>query len=358
MGLILVYVVGYVIFVDSGYQGTSPVVGTVNVKFKNPALQNNTGTPFLWDSVDLVVPPMEANAAFITTNSHITKFQKQGLWLDPDTKCGTDNTCTEGTYVEYGILTGRCANLTGFGMRCELFGWGPVEQNSAATPEGVLTHTAESTLFIRCSVNFPSYKILESNYAEGYVEGQNGFTVAQLLEKAQTTFDDCAQFGAIISVTVSWECAFDPWSNPCVAKFEATRIDTASEKSKGFNFRYAHSYYLSPDGTTENAVRYRDLFKAYGIRFFFNVAGEGRRFSIVPLLVNIGSGMALLAVATIITDLLAMYLFPGHEMYAKAKYKYLEVNGRSISESSEEETSGRDYVDQSLSRPSETSKLY
>ena len=38
----------------------------------------------------------------------------------------------------------------------------------------------------------------------------------------------------------------------------------------------------------------RTLFKAYGIRFIVEVRGEGRKFHILPTMLNIGSGLALL----------------------------------------------------------------
>ncbi len=38
--------------------------------------------------------------------------------------------------------------------------------------------------------------------------------------------------------------------------------------------------------------------KLYGLRFLFILSGEGKKFDIVPTLVNLGSGLALLSVAT------------------------------------------------------------
>jgi len=47
-----------------------------------------------------------------------------------------------------------------------------------------------------------------------------------------------------------------------------------------------------------NGTLYRDLFKAYGIRFIIKVSGEAGKFAIVPLLLNIGSGVGLLAIVS------------------------------------------------------------
>jgi len=47
-----------------------------------------------------------------------------------------------------------------------------------------------------------------------------------------------------------------------------------------------------------NGTLYRDLFKAYGIRFIIKVSGEAGKFAVVPLLLNIGSGVGLLAIVS------------------------------------------------------------
>jgi len=53
-----------------------------------------------------------------------------------------------------------------------------------------------------------------------------------------------------------------------------------------------------------NGRLYRDLFKAYGIRFIIKVSGQAGKFAIVPLLLNIGSGIGLLAIVSLLLLLL------------------------------------------------------
>jgi len=48
---------------------------------------------------------------------------------------------------------------------------------------------------------------------------------------------------------------------------------------------------------------YRDLVKAFGIRFIIKVTGTAGRFYIIPLLLNIGSGIGLLAIVSMSTVL-------------------------------------------------------
>jgi len=57
---------------------------------------------------------------------------------------------------------------------------------------------------------------------------------------------------------------------------------------------------------------------------FFLLSGEGRKFSVVPLIINIGSGLALLTVATVISDLITLYCLPGKKFYNKVKYEHVD----------------------------------
>lgn len=47
-----------------------------------------------------------------------------------------------------------------------------------------------------------------------------------------------------------------------------------------------------------NGTQYRDLYKAYGIRFLVFVTGKARKFDFIPLTMNIGSGLALLGIVS------------------------------------------------------------
>lgn len=87
----------------------------------------------------------------------------------------------------------------------------------------------------------------------------------------------------------------------------------------GFNFRYANYYYLQDPNST--LVEHRDLYKVYGLRFLYLVSGIGYRFAFVPLFINIGSGIALLSVATVISDVITLYLLPGRRFYNQVKYE-------------------------------------
>lgn len=80
-----------------------------------------------------------------------------------------------------------------------------------------------------------------------------------------------------------------------------------------FLFRYANFYYV-------NNTQHRDLIKAYGIRFILSVQSKAGKFDIIPLTMNVGSGLALLGISTLICDFLVLYCLKGRQKYSSAKY--------------------------------------
>ncbi|XP_015762405.1 PREDICTED: P2X purinoceptor 4-like [Acropora digitifera] len=50
---------------------------------------------------------------------------------------------------------------------------------------------------------------------------------------------------------------------------------------------------------------------------------QGGKFNIVPLLVNIGSGLALLGIATVFCDIVVLYVVKGKTYYRTQKYQYV-----------------------------------
>ncbi|KAL6042306.1 hypothetical protein STEG23_012792 [Scotinomys teguina] len=78
-------------------------------------------------------------------------------------------------------------------------------------------------------------------------------------------------------------------------------------------------YYRDLTGTEQ-----RTLIKAYGIRFDIIVFGKAGKFDIIPTMINIGSGLALLGVATVLCDVIVLYCMKKRYYYRDKKYKYVE----------------------------------
>ena len=321
--LIFIYVVIYVIIIEKGYNGSSPIEGYTYTKLKGSSLQNDTyGNILVWDATDIVNPPMESDAIFVTTNSLVTYNQSRGLYPDTATPCP----CEKGVTLEHGVETGTCTNVTDSESYCQIYGWGPVEDDITAASTTVLNSVQNFTMFVRCSVVFSRYKIRDDNLLGGNLTmGYNEFYVSDFIKNAGSTWDDVATTGAIIATTISWNCEFNPWSPDCEPQFKFFRLDQSNSFSPGFNYRYGHYYYLPNQNDTTQATQYRDLFKVYGVRIVFLLAGQGHKFSIIPLMLNLASGLALLTIATIISDVLTLYILPNSKRYRSAKIKAVEA---------------------------------
>jgi P2X purinoceptor 4 len=318
--IIIAYVALYAIYYQRGYQDSDTPIGSTSLKVKGSAYSLNGTDLMVWDAQDVVYPPKETDALFITTNYWQTIGQTRGICdgVDQSEKCP----CSSLTPTLNGVEVGTCNNATNF---CQLYAWCPVENEPKGNTQNILTGSENFSVFMRVSVKFPVYNILRTNVAGSTLtNGTNLFYVKELLSLAKYTISDVQETGGVFIVQVNWNCDFDK-SAPCNPDpVRVFRIDQFEEPtaSTGFNFRYTYHYYLPNE--TGSLVEYRDLYKVYGVRFIFLTSGIGRKFSIVPLFINIGSGLALLSVATIISDTIALYLLPKRQFYRQVKYEEVE----------------------------------
>lgn len=90
-----------------------------------------------------------------------------------------------------------------------------------------------------------------------------------------------------------------------------------SKISRGYNFRYSNNYF---DGDTEM----RQQIKAYGILFIITVDAKAAAFRIIPTFQTIGSGLALLSIATIVCDVFVLYLHKKKVFFREHKYEQVK----------------------------------
>ncbi|KAL3856151.1 hypothetical protein ACJMK2_010939, partial [Sinanodonta woodiana] len=146
------------------------------------------------------------------------------------------------------------------------------------------------------------------------------FILSDIVSLAGERYDDMAQKGGVIQIVIQWDCNLDYSQDECNPAYTFRRLDTKDDiVSPGYNFRYAH-FYKDAVGTES-----RTLYKAYGIRFIITVQGRAGKFNFVPLMLNVGSGLALLSIATILCDIVVLYILKARSIYREKKY--LEVIG-------------------------------
>ncbi|XP_071454167.1 P2X purinoceptor 4a-like [Hetaerina americana] len=92
--------------------------------------------------------------------------------------------------------------------------------------------------------------------------------------------------GAIMTFKINWDCNLNyDFDEYCIPKYTIRRLDKANLNDfEGWNFRYAYQHELDR----------RTLLKVYGVKFTVEVNAMGQRFSFLPTMINIGTGLALM----------------------------------------------------------------
>nr|XP_057943766.1 P2X purinoceptor 1 isoform X2 [Doryrhamphus excisus] len=340
---VLAYIIGWVFIYEKGYQSTDTAVSSVFTKMKGVGYTNVTGDERVWDVADYVFPPQGDSSFVVMTNYIITEGQKMGTCPELTGKhnCSSDADCEGGTFKRQ--MTGVCVNAT---KTCEVLAWCPVE-NDHSIPDPPLLMSAENyTLFIKNSVTFPIFGVTRSNLVEGIDAAYISkclhhskeaplcpiFRLGDIVKESGFNFQTIAKVGGAIGIVVDWTCNFDVDVKHCKPTYNfhglygnPAETDKA-RASVGYNFRYAKHY-------MEDKVQKRTLLKVFGIRIDIIVQSLARKFDIIPTLTAIGSGVGIFGVATVVCDLVLLYLLPKREFYKNMKFKYTDTHAQTDSES-------------------------
>ncbi|XP_071180604.1 P2X purinoceptor 4-like isoform X1 [Mytilus edulis] len=341
--IIIGYVIGYAIVYKKGYQENDAVQSAVTTKLKGVVYVNQSQYPdittFVWDVAEYVVPPQENNAFFVITNLIETPKQTIGICIeDPKvlgSNCTTSSQCPTGKVLPAGngVLTGECNTTAGL---CLIRAWCPVENGAAKAPDPpALLGSKDFTVFIKNNIQFPKFKVKRRNLLDFFNDSMLAscrfnlnhpadqycpiFILNDIVSLTGSSYKEMALLGGVIEIQIQWNCNLDLSVSECVPKYKFRRLDSSDYKiSKGYNFRYAKYY-------KENDVEFRTLFKAYGIKFILSVTGEAGKFNFEPFMINVGSGLALLSIATVVCDIVVLYFLKARSLYKDKKY--LQVVG-------------------------------
>lgn len=338
---IIGYIIGWVFVSKKGYQETDESIqSSVITKLKGVSVTNTSESGVLvWGPEDYVIPPQGEAVLFVVTNFLETPNQKLGLCAESskvlDGHCQTDADCKEGLTVTsgHGVMTGQCissdVNSTG---TCEIYGWCPVEKRYKPHRPALLANSENFTIYIKNFIQFPKFLFSKSNVLETsddlylkkckYDEKLHPycpiFRLGDITKRAGYNFQDMAIYGGSVGIMIDWDCDLDKGYSKCHPQYYFTRLDTSiSNKSiaMGFNFRHTR-YYKTNAGET-----YRSLFKVYGVRFNIMVHGKAGKFSIIPTVINVGSGLALMGAGAFFCDVVLLYLMKQSTSYRERKFE-------------------------------------
>ncbi|XP_056140315.1 P2X purinoceptor 1 [Lampris incognitus] len=339
---VLAYIIGWVFIYEKGYQSTDTAVSSVFTKMKGVGYTNVDGNERVWDVADYVFPPQGDSSFVVMTNYIITEGQMMGKCPELPGKhhCKSDADCEEGTFKRagHGHMTGVCVNDT---RTCELLTWCPIEDDRNIPDPPLLISAENYTLFIKNSVTFPLFGVTRSNLVESVDASYIGkclhdadnaplcpiFRLGDIVRLSGFNFDTIARVGGAIGIVVDWTCNLDLDVKHCKPKYNfhglygnPGEMDKA-RASVGYNFRYARHY-------MEDKQQKRTLLKVFGIRIEIIVQSLARKFDIIPTLTAIGSGVGIFGVATVVCDLVLLYLLPKRNFYKNMKFKYTDVQAQ------------------------------
>lgn len=313
---------------EKGYQEYEDLVGTVSLKVKG--VGESAADGLVYDSEDLVRPPIESDAVFITASQIVTSQERGVTEADKysgmnknyhcDHTAPTQPNCTEGLVTANGITTGDC----GESDMCMVRAWEPLE-NSA--DEEKLLGVDKFTIYAKADITFPSFGYKFTNSPNGTSDDTNTYSVKDILTACNTTYADILKqkkVGAIIVASFKYDCDLNNDKETCVPEVEFERLDgNNGPDTTGFNYRYQSKK------ITDTGNETRKLYKLNGIRIVFQLYGKAGKFSIIPLLLALGSGIGLLSVSTVVCDFMLEYVTEAKDKYTHYKFTAVkEPDGR------------------------------
>lgn len=300
LGMVLFYVVIYVMIIKKQYLDFEKSNGFIMTKVVNPSYANET-IPF--DVFDSVINPGESGAMFVPTRVLVTRGQSQkGYCENPGYPCKADEECDTGDEMS----EGKCSN-----KMCKRRGWCPTQAPGGESTEVFKIDASRYDLWFQGKVLF--HKFMKDIGNTGDIapiyypnDNANTYPVHDILWKAGVQLDDIWKDGAVLLVSVVFDC--DLQAERCMTRIESATIDATT----GFNFKKA--YYYEEDGEMK-----RDAYWFYGIRMVVFATGMGKAPSVAQVVLQFSQAIALLACSSAVADMFLQYVVPERNHYIAEK---------------------------------------
>jgi P2X purinoceptor 4 len=234
-----------------------------------------------------------------------------------------------------GPNVGTCNNET---KTCDIRAWCPTEyENETITHSAPLIDASNFTVLIKNSIRYPALlpndrkrNILPVDEGTNYLRKCNFSTnsyenlycpimslqyIVDNIVHSDQDFTELSILGGVVGIEIRWDCDLDWKLKHCNPKYTFRRLDDPNVGvSPGFNFRFANYY-------VEDGAQARTLYKAYGILFKVVTIGKGGMFDFTTLVLKIGSMIALLGIAVVVSDVIVLYVLKKRNFYKQNKYQ-------------------------------------
>ncbi|TNV72523.1 hypothetical protein FGO68_gene6281 [Halteria grandinella] len=223
---------------------------------------------------------------FIATEIQVTERQVLGeCECEGDWECGEGGKCLESGY-------------------CEGLGWCPSNLNEKATKKYTIVNITQELQIEYFNVIqfgtdkdeediiYQTYKRPNENiyYPEAF---SNALNITSLIEPGLNLSK-----GALFNLDFEYTCNLqEPFCDPYIT---LTKYSSLNEEHATF-IEDSVTYYT-------NGTQYRDYYRYTGIRLLPTVRGEGKRLSIPAVILQVSSALALLSIATTISDVIMLNL--------------------------------------------------
>jgi len=259
------------------------------------------------------------DAIFMPTRVLITRDQQLSNCADPDEPCSTNSDCGD----EPPLSTGQCVH--GFCVKqswCNASGAtyassarrDPFSGAARSTNEEVIGHMPPNlNLTIISSITFPDLGTGEILSTEDESrQAKIRWNMSSVLQRAQLDPNEAKRNGAVLGITIQWDCndLFD--ESDCVPHLLATQL----AEGEPYMVTWANYYRR---GTGANEVLLRDLYQARGLRMLLSAEGTGERIDPLQLGIQLFVMLALFPIAANLADAIMTQVFSERRHYREYK---------------------------------------
>ena len=252
--LVLGYVVGMRVILERSYNSIEKSYGIIGARLNGTTHMQLGGSSVPHDVASLT-HVQEGDAIFLPTRIVTTHEQRLGNCTSPDEPCSVDSDCP----VDPPLAAGLCTQ-----GHCQVHQWcnagGATSQRAdpftgvsgSATEEVIdAASFASLRLVVISTIQFPTLgrSVLSTEDAER--GAKRSWSLSQLLLRARLDATDAIANGAVLAVTLHWNChnLFD--EDAC----EPTLLATPLSRSQPYATSWAHYYRRGAAG----GPQYRDL---------------------------------------------------------------------------------------------------